>query len=61
MPIFEFACDKCNKVSEKLMSFSDSEKYNEKCDCGNGKLTKVPVNSFNLNFKGKWFKNTRSY
>mgnify|MGYP005851763449 CR=1 FL=1 len=61
MPIFEFNCDNCSHTIEKIMSFKQSEEYQGTCKCKKGKIKKVPVNKFNMSFKGRWYKNTGAY
>lgn len=61
MPIFEFSCNKCGKVCEKLLSFEESEKGTLQCPCGKGELKKNPVSQFNFALKGNWFKNNGTY
>jgi putative FmdB family regulatory protein len=61
MPIFDFSCDQCGQKIEKIMSYKDSEKFNETCKCGKGKYKKNSVNKINFELKGKWFKTTQGY
>jgi putative FmdB family regulatory protein len=61
MPIFEFSCDKCGNKIEKIISYDESEKFNEKCQCRKGRYKKDQVNKCNFSLKGRWFKTTGSY
>lgn len=61
MPLFEFKCNKCDQSTDKIMSFEESEKYNEVCKCGKGKMEKIPVSNFNVKYKGNWFSKNRRY
>jgi len=61
MPLFEFKCDKCNKSVDKIMSFEESEIYDSVCKCGKGNLRKIPINNFNVKYKGNWFSKNKRY
>jgi putative FmdB family regulatory protein len=53
MPIYEYKCKKCGKITEAIQKVSDPPL--EKCECG-GKLVKiVSRNSFILKGTG-WYK-----
>jgi len=62
MPIFDYQCEKCEKVVEKIVTFADADK-DFPCDCKKGaKLKKVTkANKFNFALKGRWFKTTGGY
>lgn len=52
MPIYEYECKKCKKITEELQSFSDPPL--KKCRCG-GKLVKlISLSSFQLTGTG-WY------
>lgn len=52
MPIYEYLCEECKKVTEAVQKFSDPPL--KKCKCG-GKLKKIISNSsFILNGSG-WY------
>ena len=58
MPIFEYKCEKCNKVVDKLVKRSE-EHEQQYCDCSDDvKLIRTDhLFSTGLQFKGRWFKN----
>lgn len=52
MPVYEYQCEKCKKVTEAVQRFSDPPL--KKCECG-GKLRKlISNNSFILKGSG-WY------
>ncbi|MEN3044204.1 MAG: zinc ribbon domain-containing protein [Candidatus Hydrothermales bacterium] len=54
MPIFEFLCEKCDKVFEELVLPSENEP--ERCpECGEKSLRKLWRGSVGLVFKGSGF------
>lgn len=61
MPIFGFTCDNCGRQIEKIISYDESEKLKEKCECKKGTYKKDAVNNFNFSLKGRWFKTNRGY
>lgn len=62
MPIYDYKCDKCDKVVEKIVTHSNKDNPMD-CDCDdNGTLKRLDkISKTNLTFKGKWFQNTGSY
>ena len=62
MPIFEYQCDKCQKIEDKMVKFSEDEKEFE-CECEhNGILRKIDkIHATTFHLKGRWYKNTKSY
>lgn len=64
MPIFDYKCDKCKVVKEKLVTRKDADENIEfECDCadkGTLKRTDVP-SAAALRFKGNWFGTTGRY
>lgn len=61
MPIFDYKCEKCDHVFEKIVSFSDADKKQECPKCGHNKTKKQFTNSVGLHFKGNWFANNKTY
>lgn len=62
MPIFEFKCDKCKTVQDKLVRRAD-EDTTFKCDCeekGTLRRSETP-SAAALRFKGNWFGTTGRY
>lgn len=51
MPIYEYKCEKCNKVFEELKSVSEDYK-NTICECGN-KAYKIISSNTSFILKGK--------
>jgi putative FmdB family regulatory protein len=62
MPIFEYKCDKCDKVEDKLVKFAEEENDFE-CECENkGILKRVDkIHNACFHLKGRWYKTTKSY
>ena len=62
MPIFDYKCDKCEEVKEKLVRREDVDKTFP-CDCKQkGTLSRTDVpNAAALRFKGRWFGTTGGY
>lgn len=62
MPLFDFKCNKCEKVIEKIVSHSQKDLPID-CDCDKrGKLYREKtVGKTNISFKGKWFSNSGTY
>ena len=53
MPIYEYSCEKCNKVHEIIQKFSDPAV--ERCpDCGSPVTKQVSLSSFSLKGTG-WY------
>jgi len=50
MPIFEFKCEKCEKVFEELTSFNKIDSV--LCSCGNEHVSRIP-SSFSSHIKQK--------
>lgn len=63
MPIFEYRCDKCELVEDKLVSRSDADADKEfACSCKDGILKRTDTPSAAaLRFRGQWYSTTRSY
>lgn len=64
MPIYEYKCDKCGKVADKLVSrLQEQEGQTFRCDCDEqGTMYKQDtVARTGLNFRGNWFKTTGKY
>lgn len=64
MPIFDFVCNKCSRVEEKLVSRADADNGIEfPCDCEDGaKLERSEaISAAALRFKGQWFGTTGNY
>jgi len=64
MPIFEYKCNKCDKLEDKLVSRVDADEDKTfPCDCkAKGTLSKNTVpNAASLRFKGNWFGTTGQY
>ena len=64
MPLFDYVCDKCEKVEEKLVSRTDAEaEVTFPCDCEKkGTLSRSSAPSAAaLRFKGQWFGTTGNY
>jgi len=62
MPMFDFKCDKCEKVVEKIVLHSNRDKPIE-CDCEEkGTLHRVDqIGRTSVAFKGRWFSNSGGY
>jgi len=61
MPIFDYHCDNCGHLFEKIVSTSDVDK-DQKCPkCEYHKTSKKMTTSVNLRFKGDWFTNNKTY
>ena len=60
--MFDFKCNKCNKVVEKIVSHKDVDKLFN-CDCEEqGTLQRVErIGKTSVAFKGRWFSNTGGY
>ena len=53
MPIYEYRCEKCERIFEIIQKFSDEPK--EKCEICNGKLEKL-ISQSTIKFKGAgWY------
>lgn len=64
MPIFQFKCDKCDKLDDKLISRSDADNNVDfDCDCAKkGKLKRTnDITAAALRFKGNWSGTTGSF
>lgn len=60
MPIYDYKCESCDKVIERLVNRSECD--NQRCDCEQKSiLTRQITNSVGLSFKGKWFSNSKEY
>ena len=59
MPIYEFECNKCNNVFEKILPYKKRNKK-QKCDCGN-MAQKRDISLTNFQLKGNWFKTKGEY
>lgn len=60
MPVYEYKCEKCEKIEDRLVSFSSADQ--QTCTCEeNAKMERVEtINSINFALKGGgWYK--RSY
>ena len=64
MPIFEYKCDKCEEIKDKLVSRADADENKTfECECDSkGTLTRhtAPC-AASLRFKGNWFGTTGQY
>lgn len=64
MPIFQYQCDKCEKLDDKLVSRAEVDSDAEfPCDCkkkGTLKRTNT-ISASALRFKGRWFGTTGGY
>ena len=66
MPIFEYKCNKCDAVDDKLVSRADADANVEfECDHCNKPDAKLQrthgTNAAALRFKGRWYTTTRGY
>ncbi len=64
MPIFEYKCDKCEALKDKLVSRADADEGKTfPCDCKDaGTLSRSELPSAAaLRFKGNWFGTTGRY
>lgn len=61
MPIYEYRCPKCEKVVDRLVSYSNAD--DQKCDCSeNAKLERTDgIHATNFSLKGNWFKTRGTY
>lgn len=59
MPLYEYHCNKCDTVFEKIVKFDESEET-QKCNCGN-EVKRKRISKSNFKLKGKWFKNNQEY
>lgn len=64
MPIFEYICDTCEVVKDKLVTRAEVDSEKEfKCECEKGGTMRrhtVPT-AATLRFKGRWFGTTGGY
>lgn len=60
MPIFEFQCQSCEEIKEKIMSYDESEKAEFTCPKCEKTMRKIQ-SEFGMKFNGKFFKNTGGY
>ena len=55
MPIFEFQCDKCKKIIEKIVQSNSANEeeftVDEPCECGNNTFNKI-MSSSSFHLKG---------
>ncbi len=61
MPIYEYFCERCKKVQDRLVTFRNAD--DQKCDCEDDtplKRTDTPQTS-TFSLKGNWFKTRGSY
>ena len=59
MPVYEYKCSKCEKVEDRLVSFSSAD--DQQCNCSeHATMQKVDtINSINFALKGGgWYKNS---
>lgn len=56
--IYTFECKKCDKQEDRLVKMADTD--NQVCECGEP-MSHIDTFSTALQFKGKWYKTTRSY
>lgn len=61
MPIFDFKCEKCGKIEERLISRAQIEL--QKCICtDDSPMVKTEeVHATNFALKGVWFKSHKRY
>ena len=62
MGIYTYECLTCGKIEDRLVKYEESEKM-QQCDCRPelSMVKKQSYGTYGLNFKGKWYKTTKSY
>lgn len=61
MPIFDFKCEKCGKIEERLVSRNELD--TQECSCAPASPMKKTddVHAMNFALKGIWYKSHKRY
>lgn len=60
MPLFDFVCNTCNTIEERLVKHSEITEQVCK-DCGKEMVKSEQVSKLNFALKGVWFKTHKRY
>lgn len=61
MPMYDYKCQKCEIVEQRIVKFSDADSQKCKCEEEADMVRVMQPNPINFMLKGNWFRNGGRY